>query len=127
MDRPPPPTSPSQAGDVRHLRSEPRDSMFLLASVRRAGGPDVPVKVRNLSQGGLMADCPSGFVRGEEIQVELRGIGTVGGKIAWTASGRIGIQFDYAIDHRRARVPVGAGPKPLIAHHDASTWRPAVR
>ncbi len=101
--------------------------MFLLAAVRQPRGPDVAVKVRNLSPGGMMAECPSGFVRGEAVEVDLRGIGLVRGRIAWTASGRIGVQFDEAIDPRQARVKLGAGPKPLLTHHAGSTWRPAVR
>ena len=49
---------------IRQLRAEPRQSMLLLASVRRPGGADVAVKVRNLSSGGMMAECPGGFGRG---------------------------------------------------------------
>jgi hypothetical protein len=101
--------------------------MFLLATVRKPRGVDVAVKVRNLSPGGMMAECPSGFVRGETVQADLRGIGTVTGKVAWTASGRIGIQFDEPVDHRRARVKLGEGPKPPVLQHRANTWRPAVR
>ena len=83
--------------------------MFLLAAVRRPGGTEQTVKVRNLSPGGMMAESPSGFVRGDPIEVDLRGVGVVPGRIAWTASGRIGVQFDRQIDHRLARV---TGPSP---------------
>lgn len=113
--------------DVRHLRSETRESMFLLATVRRPRGVDVSIKVRNLSPGGMMAECPGGFVRGEPVEVELRGIGMVPGKVAWTASGRIGVQFNGTIDHRRARTPIGMAPKPVIGKIQSTTWRPAVR
>jgi hypothetical protein len=88
---------------------------------------EVSVKVRNLSPGGLMAEAPSGFVRGEAIQVDLRGIGAVVGKIAWTASGRIGIQFDERIDHRQARVKLGEAAMPPMVQHRPNAWRPAVR
>ena len=101
--------------------------MFLLATVRRPRGVDVAVKVRNLSPGGMMAECPSGFVRGEVVEVDLRGIGTVAGRIAWTASGRIGVQFDEVIDHLRTRMPVVPGPRQTFISVQRNTWRPGVR
>jgi hypothetical protein len=87
-------------------RSEPRYSMFLMATVRRPGGQDVTVKVRNLSSGGMMAECPIGFARGESIEVNLRGIVLVAGTIAWSTGGRIGVSFAEPVDPRDARKPV---------------------
>jgi hypothetical protein len=122
----------AQEVDLRfaHMRSEPRDSMFLMATLRRvAGGPDVTVKVRNLSSGGLMAETPVGFMRGDAIAVELRGIGIVTGKIAWTAGGRLGVAFDAGVDPRLARKPVASpaqAPQPLVQASRAM-WRPGIR
>ena len=110
-----------------HLRAEPRDSMFLMAEMRRPGGGAVTVKVRNLSPGGMMAECPISFSRGETIEAELRGIGPVGGRIAWTAGGRIGVAFDRPIDPRLARKPLGAGPQPQLVKASRSMWRPSLR
>jgi len=110
-----------------HLRAEPRDSMFLLAVVRRPGGPDVQVKVRNLSSGGMMAECPASFGRGEAVEADLRGVGLVGGKIAWTAGGRIGVAFERAIDPALARKPVTGGPQPQLVKASRSMWRPGLR
>jgi hypothetical protein len=116
--------------DVRyaHMRAEPRDSMFLMATMRRsAGGPDVPVKVRNLSGGGLMAESATGFMRGDAIEVELRGIGTVTGRIAWTAGGRLGVAFDAPVDPRLARKPVTGQPQPQLVRASRAMWRPGIR
>lgn len=110
-----------------HLRAEPRDSMFLMAAVRRVGGTDVSCKVRNLSAGGMMAESPVGFSRGDAIEVDLRGIGIITGKIAWTAGGRIGVQFDAPIDPRLARKPVGGNPQPQLVKPSRAMWRPALR
>ena len=55
--------------------------MFLMAAMRRAGSADVQVKVRNLSPGGMMAESPVNFSRGDLIETELRGIGVVSGKM----------------------------------------------
>ena len=112
---------------VRQLRSEPRQSMLLMASVRRPGGADVAVKIRNISPGGMMAECPGGFARGEAMVAELRGVGTVPGRIAWVSAGRIGVAFDGPIDPRRARVPVASPVQPQLVQTSHSTWRPGLR
>ncbi|HWI87000.1 MAG TPA: PilZ domain-containing protein [Sphingomonas sp.] len=122
---------PKDAADAdagfEHLRSEPRDSMFLMAVVRRQGGPDVTVKVRNLSAGGMMAESPVSFSRGDLVEIDLRGIGVISGRIAWTTAGRIGTQFDSPIDPRLARKPVGSSPQPQLVKPSRSMWRPSLR
>ena len=40
--------------------------------------------------------------------IELRGIGEIGGRIAWATDGRIGVAFDQQIDPMRARKPVAS-------------------
>lgn len=109
------------------MRSEPRDSMFLMATVRRAGSADVQVKVRNLSAGGMMAESPVSFSRGDMIEADLRGIGVVTGKIAWTAGGRVGVQFDTQVDPRLARKPVSGNPQPQLVRPSRTMWRPSIR
>jgi len=122
---------PNDAADTdaqfESMRSEPRDSMFLMAVMRRSGGPDVTVKIRNLSPGGMMAESPVNFTRGEAIEAELRGIGVVTGKIAWGAGGRVGVQFDTAVDPRLARKPVGGNPQPQLVKASRTMWRPSLR
>jgi hypothetical protein len=109
------------------MRAEPRDSMFLMAVVRGPSGSEVTVKIRNLSSGGMMAESPISFLRGDAVEVELRGIGRVAGKIAWTAGGRIGVQFDAQVDPRLARKPVGGNPQPQLVKASRSMWRPSIR
>ena len=101
--------------------------MFLMAAVRRAGGAEVQVKVRNLSSGGMMAESPVSFSRGDVVEAELRGIGSVSGKIAWTAGGRVGVQFDVPIDPRLARKPVSGNPQPQLVRPSRTMWRPSIR
>ena len=111
-----------------HLRSEPRDSMFLMATLRRASGDEIAVKVRNLSSGGMMAECPVSLSRGEAIEAELRGIGTVVGTIAWTAGGRVGVAFAAPVDPRLARKPLASsGPQPNLVKPSRTMWRPGLR
>ncbi len=128
VDQPFTPDDLEEERKFGHLRSEPRDSMFLMAVLRRPGGDDVTIKVRNLSAGGMMAECPVSFSRGEVIVTELRGIGVVGGRIAWTAGGRVGVAFDDPIDPRLARKPLtSSAPQPNLVKPSRQMWRPGLR
>ena len=86
-----------------------RDSLMLSAQLRivSRGGAAVPVRVRNLSAGGLMAELPDPVPNDSAVEVEVRGIGWVSGRIAWQTEGRAGIAFDRDIDPQLARRPVG--------------------
>lgn len=96
--------------DGAHNRQDSRDSLFLMADFRVIGEKDVrPVRVRNLSQGGLMAEVADGLAQGLRVEFDVRGIGWVPGQIAWSAAGRIGVAFDRQIDPMLARKPVGQG------------------
>ena len=102
--------SDADAQGARH-----RDSLFLMARLRTPALRDTfSVRIRNLSAGGLMADFAMPLDRDTPIEIEVRGIGWVPGKVAWFAEGRTGVAFDVAIDPQRARKPVGpvAGARP---------------
>ena len=90
-----------------------RDSLFLLAKMQLAGDAEVhDVRVRNLSEGGTMAEFARPVAADTVVELELRGIGPVAGRVAWYEEGRMGIAFDKAIDPKLARKPVGQGAKP---------------
>ena len=81
--------------------------MFLSSTIHRpATGESWPLRVRNLSSGGLMADCAGTFTPGDRVELEIRGVGIQHGVIAWAAADRIGIAFDGTIDPLLARKPV---------------------
>ena len=89
-----------------------RDSLFLVATLYFPdNGQDCSAKVRNLSKGGMMAEGPIRTASGDRVEIALRNIGTVTGKVAWVAEGRFGIAFDTEIDPVLARKPVGQGQK----------------
>lgn len=67
------------------------------------------VKVRNLSSGGMMAEGGPAVIRGKNVSVNLRNIGSVDGVVAWIEEGRFGIAFSKEIDAKLARAPVGTG------------------
>ncbi|MBH9538817.1 PilZ domain-containing protein [Novosphingopyxis sp. YJ-S2-01] len=90
-------------------RDKDRDSLFLQADVRIPGKCNATrVRIRNLSAGGLMAEAPVDVERGDVVHVDLRNVGDVSGKVAWTAEGRFGVAFDHPIDPKQVRKPVGS-------------------
>lgn len=97
----------SESDDERYLskRSSPRDSLLLGATLE-IRGMQVPVRIRNLSAGGCMAEYPHEVGMDEEIRIDVRGIGWVTGRVAWAVAGRIGIAFSLQIDPKLARKPV---------------------
>jgi hypothetical protein len=101
--------SESQGGAQRNA---PRDSLLLTGGFRLKGSDRVEqVRIRNLSAGGLMAEVADDMDRNAEVEIEVRGIGWIAGRIAWQAMGRVGIAFDREIDPKKARKPVGGGTR----------------
>ena len=94
------------AEDFTGQRAGARDSLMLTANFRIAERADETVRVRNLSSGGMMAEYTAPIERGTIVQVEVRGVGWVSGKIAWATDGRVGVAFDHDIDPLLARKPV---------------------
>lgn len=95
--------------DSKGRRTSNRDSLFLSATVRRRCDSDaelIPVRIRNLSAIGVMAEYTHEVAPDEPVIVTVRGIGPVPGKVAWIKRGRIGIAFDAEIDPLLARKPV---------------------
>mgnify|MGYP001044963920 FL=1 len=85
-------------------RQIPRDSLFLLASLRLEGDEhSYRIKVRNLSARGMMAEGQVRASRGMLVSVDLRNIGWVRGSVAWVQDNRFGIAFADEIDPKLAR------------------------
>jgi hypothetical protein len=87
-----------------------RNSLLVKAVLRfPSSGDEGEVRVRNISSGGLMAEAPLRYPRGEVVEVQLRNIGWVTGKVAWVAETRFGIAFDYPIDTKATTQKTGPG------------------
>jgi len=104
-------TSEESAEAAAKARNAARDSMLLSAPLRRVNAPvrhPVTLRIRNLSAGGMMAECSEPVATGEQVVLELRGIGEVTGSVAWCHDGRIGIPSHTPIDPRLTPKPVTA-------------------
>ena len=103
-------------------RSVARDSLFLLADIRIEQGAETHrVRVRNLSDGGMMGEGHLRVQRGHRLTIELRNIGAVGGTVAWVQDDRFGIAFDEEIDSQQARRPL-QGPEDPAAGIVKASW-----
>lgn len=92
---------------MKHQRSADRDSLLLLAVMRLADQAETQrIKVRNLSNSGMMAEAASGIVCNGRLVVDLRNIGWVSGTVAWVSANRFGVVFDREIDCKAVRRPV---------------------
>jgi len=86
-------------------RNVSRDSLFLMADLHVDGvDGEWRIKVRNLSDGGMMGEGPVRIARGALVDVHLRNIGWVEGSVAWIQGDRFGIAFREEIDAKLARL-----------------------
>jgi len=91
--------------DGSENRQIARDSLFVLADLRIDGLPqEHRIKVRNLSDGGMMGEGAVRVTRGTAVEVSLRNIGWVKGTVAWVQDTRFGVAFNDPIDPRLARM-----------------------
>lgn len=102
-------------------RSVARDSLFLLADIRVEQNAEVHrVRVRNLSDGGMMGEGQMRVQRGHRVSVDLRNIGAVAGTVAWVQDNRFGVAFDEEVDSQKARRPLQGDQQPGAAIVKAS-------
>lgn len=99
-----------------------RDSLFLKAQMRVGGGTPVAVRVRNLSPGGLMVELPYPVTPEGNVEIEVRGLGWIPGRIAWQTEGRAGVAFDREIDPQRARKTPGEA-QPTVKRFGAAAFK----
>lgn len=98
--------------DASSQRTRSRDSLFLTAPMRIGTEASTQeVRVRNLSEGGLMVEVAKPLPIGTPITLQVRGLGEVRGSVAWYAEGRAGVSLERPIDPKKARKPVKPLPK----------------
>lgn len=90
------------------VREMDRDSLFMQGVLHIPGhAQPITVRVRNLSAGGLMADFAGSLAKGSPLEIELRTVGVVGGRVAWSSATQFGMTFDTPIDPHAVRRPIG--------------------
>ena len=85
-------------------RGADRDSLFMQAGLILAGRSDpIVVRVRNLSPGGMLAEAKIQIAQGAAVEVDLRNVGPVAGRVIWAGEGKFGIAFDRPVDPQAVR------------------------
>lgn len=111
-----------------HDRVTARESIFMAATVLFAGArfPE-PVRVRNISSGGMMIDTTVQKPEGLKLVAEIKNVGKVRGHVAWSTEKRTGIAFDTAIDPLAARQrPDASVIQPTFKRPYHETGRPGL-
>jgi hypothetical protein len=112
--------SPDDHEQPADTRDKSRESIFLGAVISLGNQRQtLNVRVRNISSGGMMIDLAGPQPKGLAVTAEMKGIGEVRGRIAWSTENRAGIAFDRAVDPKLARHIVTPPSAPLYS-------RPAV-
>lgn len=85
-------------------RSIERDNLMVFANMWVENDTTrYHVKVRNLSDLGLMGEGGPRVVTGTKLTVDLANIGAVRGTVAWVQESRFGVAFDDAISASAAQ------------------------
>lgn len=85
-------------------RGADRDSLFMQAGLILPGRTgSVVVRVRNLSPGGMLAEGKVHVEQGATVEVDLKNVGPVPGRIVWAGEGKFGIAFDRPVDPQAVR------------------------
>ncbi|GGB33172.1 hypothetical protein GCM10011380_23300 [Sphingomonas metalli] len=89
---------PEAEQDGAEQRAQLRTGMLMTAGLRIGGGEERQVRIRNLSERGLMAEPGEHIASGTAITISLPGVGEVDGTVAWSTEGRIGVALSRPID-----------------------------
>jgi hypothetical protein len=106
---------------------DPRYSVFLYATVKSGDGIASAARIRNISCGGVMAECRFRGKDGDRVEIAVRGHGDLSGTVAWARRDRIGVMFDEPIDLEAIlRRPVADQPEITVPRPPTKAWRPAL-
>ncbi|MBB4641247.1 PilZ domain-containing protein [Rhizorhapis suberifaciens] len=91
--------SPDQSGAKNFVTNELRYSVMVKGSLFNDDFPEgLPLRIVNISEGGLMAVIPYGVRVYSAVSIGLRNLPPVEAHVAWCRTDRIGVAFDEKID-----------------------------
>ena len=94
---------------------EPRHRLMRRA-ISSIGGETVELRLRNISSMGALVDCSRPVAPGDELTIDIVGVGPVHGRVRWAQTGKFGIQFAGYFDlgrlapvkEKRSQAPVAS-------------------
>lgn len=93
----------------------PRFRTLLLVGRMVSARHDALCRIRNISEGGLMAEARADFAAGECVRIELRNGNSIAGSVRWTDGGTLGIMFDAPADPQRLLSEPAMARQPRVA------------
>lgn len=90
----------SQTGKRRIKRAR-----VLLTARLKTGTGEIDARLRDLSCKGALVECSEPLAVGDEV-VFVRGETIVPARVAWTAAGRLGLEFHHSIDESEVLVHI---------------------
>jgi hypothetical protein len=85
-------------------------------------GQMTEVRLRNISSMGALVECDISVAPGEELAIDIVGVGPVRGLVRWAQSGKFGVQFAQEFDLARL-----APKKEKPVTHMVNSWHAAQR
>lgn len=90
-------------------RSDKRARVLLSARLETKAGP-ISARLRDISSRGALVEC-AGVPPIDSEVVFVRGKTSVPARVAWTGTGRAGLEFAHEIDEQEVLVDLGKGAK----------------
>lgn len=115
-NRPDAPMLPPGEGEGGPPR-EARRSRLLACDMRLADGRVVKARIRNISSGGMGGRTDAAVEPWQRVEMNLPGIGTVAGRIAWVRQGQFGVEFTDPIDPADVTASPGAARSDHVVPH----------
>jgi predicted signal transduction protein with EAL and GGDEF domain len=85
-----------EAAGFQCLR-EPRHRLMRRATAM-IGGFEEEIRLRNISITGALVECRRPLTPGDQLKINIVGVGPVCGTVRWAGNGKAGIQFDHEFD-----------------------------
>ena len=119
---------PLPAPEARALAvaSRPRDAVAAFSRPPRhrlirtgkleVAGEALPVRLRNISEGGAMIECDRDLPPATEVRLDLDEAGTLDAEVRWSARGQLGMRFaaPFSLSRLARRAGLRAAPKAKV-------------
>lgn len=107
--------------DAAGKRRSKRARVLLAARLETPNG-DIECRLRDLSRKGALIECSPTPPTGTQVTFH-RGSISVPARVAWSAPGRLGLEFEYMIEENDALVRLGSGKKEPVPNFSRPAFR----
>ena len=95
---------------------EPRHRLMRRA-IALLNGETVELRLRNISSMGALAECKMPVTPGDELTIDIVGVGPVRGVVRWSQADQFGVQFDGQFNLGRLAPKKEASQNPVPSWH----------